>query len=250
MHLISLGPVVSTNKHCEALDLAQVEDFTCFYTNVQTDGIGQRGNHWESQPDANLTFSLVLHPHFLHPSRQFCLTQMIALALYDCLTPLLPQHPVAIKWPNDIFAAGGKLCGTLITTHATPQRIASAICGIGLNVNQTAFSSWIPHPTSLALLTGNTQPLLPLLRTLLTHIEHRYCQLQQGIDLQPDYLAHLLNLGIAARYRYREAEIEATITGVDAHGRLLLTTADGHPLCCGMKEIALLSTPLASPKQP
>ena len=36
------------------------------------------------------------------------------------------------------------------------------------------------------------------------------------------------------------AKVKATITGDDPHGRLLLTTADGHRLSCGMKEIVFL----------
>ncbi|MBQ9418684.1 MAG: biotin--[Bacteroidales bacterium] len=242
MQLIHLNSVESTNKYCEVLHLNQVEDFTCYYADTQTAGIGQRGNHWESQPSANLTFSLILHPHFLHPSRQFALTQTLALALHDTLTQLLPSHTVHIKWPNDIYVDLHKISGTLIQTYTNHSQITSAICGIGLNINQTSFPSWIPNPTSLALLTGHHHPLLPLLQTLLQAIHQRYLQLQNGTDPTPDYLAHLLNFGQQARYRYHETEIQATITTVDQQGRLHLTTTSGQPLVCSIKEITLLSS--------
>ena len=95
----------------------------------------------------------------------------------------------------------------------------------------------MPHPTSISLLTGQNHALEPLLRQLLACIEKRYNDLKTGIDPEPEYLAHLMNLHVPARYIYNKEEIAATITGVDPHGRLLLTAADGRSLSCGMKEI-------------
>ena len=83
MPIVRLDSVESTNKYCEALDLKQVEDFTCYWALEQTAGIGQKGNHWESASGQNLTFSLVLHPTFLPADRQFKLTQALSLALVD-----------------------------------------------------------------------------------------------------------------------------------------------------------------------
>ena len=242
----------STNKYCEALDLAEVGDFTCYWALEQTAGIGQRGNCWASEPGKNLTFSLVLHPAFLPADRQFKFTEALSLALCDFLKDfkgLKDLRDLKVKWPNDIYVGGKKFCGTLISTHISTitshlspftSHLASAICGIGLNVNQTLFPDWVPNPTSLALLTGREYELEPLLRRLLVCIEKRYNELKSGVDPEPEYLEHLLNLGVPARYRYNEEEITATITGVDPHGRLLLTTTDGHRLSCNMKEITLL----------
>jgi BirA family biotin operon repressor/biotin-[acetyl-CoA-carboxylase] ligase len=275
MRIVRFDSLESTNKYCEALDLTQVEDFTCYWALVQTAGIGQRGNHWEAAPGKNLTFSLVLHPAFLPADRQFRLTQTLSLALCDLLEtfppvpsqggdeksarPLLgegcPKGRVGatIKWPNDIYVGGKKICGTLVSTRLQGTAIASAVCGIGLNVNQTEFPDWVPNPTSLSLLTGQTFELEPLLQQLLYCIEGRYRGLKEGHDPEPEYLEHLMNLGVEADYYVSEGaqvlptthyplptKIRATITGVDPHGRLLLTAADGRRLSCGMKEISFL----------
>ncbi len=235
-----LGSVESTNKYCEALDLAQVEDFTCYWAMEQTAGIGQRGNHWESASGENLTFSLVLHPSFLPADRQFMLTEALSLAICDFLSTFHFPFSTFIKWPNDIYVGGEKICGTLVSTRLVGCSIASAVCGIGLNVNQKVFPDWVPNPTSVSLLTGERHDLEPLLWQLLVCIEKRYNELKSGQDLEPEYLDHLLNLGVPARYKYNEEEIVATITGVDSFGHLLLTAADGRRLSCGMKEIAWL----------
>ncbi len=241
MTIIRFDSLESTNKYCEALDLAQVEDFTCYWALEQTSGIGQRGNHWHSAAGENLTFSLVLHPDFLPAAQQFKLTQALSLALVDFLSTFNFQLSVSIKWPNDIYVDGKKICGTLASTRLQGNVIASAICGIGLNVNEQVFPDWIPHPTSLSLLTGQKYDLEPQLRQLLACIEKRYNDLKSGIDPEREYLAYLLNLNVRARYIYNKEDIAATITGIDPHGRLLLTTDDGRSISCGMKEIIFLN---------
>ena len=241
MTIIRFDSLESTNKYCEALDLAQVEDFTCYWALEQTSGIGQRGNHWHSAAGENLTFSLVLHPCTLPAARQFKLTQALSLALVDFLSTFNFQRSVSIKWPNDIYVDGKKICGTLASTRLQGNVIASAICGIGLNVNEQVFPDWIPHPTSLSLLTGQKYNLEPQLRQLLACIEKRYNDLKSGIDPEREYLAYLLNLNVRARYIYNKEDIAATITGIDPHGRLLLTTDDGRSISCGMKEIIFLN---------
>ena len=240
MKIVKLDSTKSTNRYCEALDLAEVEDFTCYWALEQTAGIGQRGNHWEAEPGKNLTFSLVLHPTFLPADRQFKLTEALSLALVDFFSPFTFHLSPSVKWPNDIYVGKRKICGTLVSTRLQGSQIAAAVCGIGLNVNQTDFPDWVPNPTSLALLTGKEYELEPLLKKLLACIEKRYNDLKAGQDLEQEYLALLLNINVPARYIYNEEEITATLTGVDPHGHLLLTASDGRRLSCGMKEISFL----------
>ena len=241
MQVVRIDSTESTNKYCEALDLAQVEDFTCYWALEQTAGIGQRGNHWEAAPGQNLTFSLVLHPSFLPADRQFKLTEALSLAIADFLATFRLQTPIRIKWPNDIYVGGKKLCGILVSVRLAGGGIAAAVCGIGLNVNQRSFPDWVPNPTSLGLLSGRHYELEPLLGQLLECVWRRYDALREGADPEREYLDCLLNLDVQARYRYNGEVVVATITGVDRHGRLLLTAADGRRLVCGMKDIASLS---------
>ena len=110
MRIVKFDSLESTNKYCEALDLMQVEDFTCYWAMKQTDGIGQRGNHWEAAPGSNLTFSLVLHPTFLPADRQFRLTEALSLAIVDFMDTIDSLNSIVkIKWPNDIYVGRKKM---------------------------------------------------------------------------------------------------------------------------------------------
>ena len=238
MQIVRLDSVESTNKYCEVLDLAEVEDFTCYWALEQTAGIGQRGNHWHSAASENLTFSLVIKPVWLAAARQFMLTQAISLAITDFLATYHLPQTTHIKWPNDIYVGRKKICGTLTSARLAGDYIATAICGIGLNVNETDFPDWVPNPTSLRQLTGETYDPEEVLHTLLACIEHHYTALRDGADISAEYLGLLLGRGEKRRYTYLGQPVTATIEGVDDYGRLLLTTDEGSQLCCNMKELA------------
>ena len=134
---------------------------------TQSAGRGQRGNSWEAEPGANLTFSMLLRPAELAPARQFELSMAVSLAIVDVLDGLLPDHLSAqIKWPNDIYVADKKICGILIEHSLSGSKIQHTIVGIGLNVNQRQFTSDAPNPVSLIQLNGRTTALEPLLQQL------------------------------------------------------------------------------------
>jgi len=251
----------STNNYCKLLDPNSVEEFTVICARRQTAGIGQQGNVWVSEPGKNLTFSLILKPTFLAAEDQYNLTMALALAVAETLeqqlsvrrSPLdVPSSPfsvrrsplsVHIKWPNDIYIGDRKVCGILVTNQLSGGHIASSICGIGLNVNQTQFPDWVPNPTSLLLESPSLRAPFDLdtvLDIVLHNILRRYSQLRQpsGPDaIRDDYLRRLYRFGIEADYIHDGLPLRATITDIDRYGHLQLTTTTHSHLTCAMKEI-------------
>ena len=231
----------STNQYCELLDLSQVEEFAVYCARTQTSGIGQRGNRWESEPGKNLTFSIVLHPTFLNVADQYMLTEALALAVSDWVAGQLSRLPsppnTFVKWPNDIYVGDSKIGGILTSIRVQGGKIVHAVCGIGLNLNQTSFSDDIPNPVSLKQLTGEYHSIEQCLDQLVKAIRLRYRQLDSPICLEQDYLNRLYRRNIPSQFVYRQQEITATIDGVNRFGHLQLTTAEGERLSCELKEI-------------
>jgi len=98
---IRLASIDSTNNY--ALKLIQkehIDNGTVIISDYQTEGRGQRLNKWMSEGGLNLTFSIVLFPHWLRPDLQFLLSQLVCLGLADYLSMHIPD--VKVKWPNDI----------------------------------------------------------------------------------------------------------------------------------------------------
>lgn len=207
---------------------------------TQSAGRGQRGNSWEAEPGANLTFSMLLTPRHLAPARQFEISMAVSLAIADVLDTLLP-HPLCakIKWPNDIYVADKKICGILIEHSLSGNKIQHTIVGIGLNVNQRQFTSDAPNPVSLIQLTGRTTALEPLLQQLCDTIiadtrsydtaalRRRYfAKLYRATGLHP-----YIDTGSGERFL-------AEIADVAADGIITLRAADGQLRRYAFKEVA------------
>lgn len=152
---IALEEVSSTNTW-----LAQHADELLHLTMVtaerQTAGRGQRGNSWESEPGANLTFSLLIRPEGVPARSQFSISEATALAVTDLLA--IYGVKATVKWPNDIYVGDRKICGILIEHAVMGTSIMHSIIGAGLNVNQTRFVSDAPNPVSLLQLTAPVAP--------------------------------------------------------------------------------------------
>ena len=231
----------STNLYCKLLDPDSVEEFTVICARTQTAGIGQPGNVWVSQPGANLTFSLILKPSFLAAADQYELTMMLAVAVAESVSQRVGTHPVAIKWPNDIYVGDKKICGILTTGQIHNTHLSQAICGVGLNVNQTTFPAWVPDPTSLKILTGTDHDIEGVLGDLLRQISLRYEQLKSDAEaIRTRYLQLLYRKDREASYETADGIVHATITGVDRFGHLLLRRADGTAMTCDIKTIRFI----------
>ncbi len=220
----------------KALRQKEAYEGSIFITNHQTHGKGQRGNTWETKPGENLTFSLVLQPHFLDLSEQFLLNMAISNAIWQGMQEYIPQ--LHIKWPNDLVVPGaGKIGGILIENLVGSKGWEYAVVGIGLNINQREFSS--PQATSLSLVTGSSYPLEELFKLLITHVEQAYLALKKGKRelLKQEYLRHLYLLNQWAQYRVGEQTLEGKIIGLSEMGNLLLELPSGQQQSFGIKEI-------------
>jgi BirA family biotin operon repressor/biotin-[acetyl-CoA-carboxylase] ligase len=215
------------------------EEGAVVITSNQTAGRGQRGNTWESEAGANLTFSLLLKPRFLQATDQFLLTIVISLAITDCLKESEGEIDFNIKWPNDILANGKKICGMLIENTIGQSSIQQTIVGIGLNINQRTFK--VTQATSLSILSGKQYDLNRMLNLILEKIEKRYLQLRSGkaSELKADYLERLYGKGEPRSYIFKDAKVEGVIHGVDDVGKLNIHI-EGHEHTLNNKEIIYL----------
>jgi len=221
----------------QALRQKEVYEGSIFITNHQTRGKGQRGNTWETKPGENLTFSLVLQPHFLDLSEQFLLNMAISNAIRQGMQEYIPQ--LQVKWPNDLVVPGvGKIGGILIENLVGSKGWEYAVVGIGININQIQFAS--PQATSLSLVTGNTYPLEELFKLLIVHLEQAYIALKKGKNalLIQEYVQHLYLIEKWAVFKVGEQELEGKIIGLTEVGNLLLELPSGRQQSFGIKEIS------------
>lgn len=236
MKIIRLESVDSTSSYLQSV-AAECDHGTVVIAREQTAGRGQRGNHWESEPGKNLTFSLMLRPIDILASEQFAISEAVALGIATTLEQHLGQ-PVEVKWPNDIYVGDSKICGILIENAISGRGITRSIAGIGINVNQAEFRSDAPNPVSMRQLSGHEFDLDTMLSETVSAI-------LANLELPHDTLHTLYQSRLYRRngpHPYRDClrgtDMMAEIVNVAPDGMLTLRDQEGTERVYAFKEVS------------
>lgn len=251
--LLHLSEVSSTNTWMlnSLSEGSPLDEGFVAYTLRQTQGRGQVGNRWESAPDCNIAFSMLLRPEFLPVPRQFLISEVCSLGVLDGLLRLcgeldkgnefIPQ--LCIKWPNDIYWGDEKLGGILIENRLMGSRLSQSVLGVGLNVRQLEWTGGAPNPTSLLLHGVDLSPVR-VLEALTEGIWNRFCKLRSDWEeyafvLHTDFLAHLYRR--EGFFPYVEVQsgafFEAALADVDPQGPIVLQLQNGECRRYWFKEV-------------
>lgn len=241
MNIITLEETTSTNTYLRSMPDAP--HATVVATRRQSAGRGQRGNTWESQTGANLTFSILMRPANIPAVSQMAISRAVSLAIVHWLDSYLPDSMEAtIKWPNDIYVGERKICGILIENTITGSHIDRSVIGVGININQSEFYSDAPNPVSLSQLTGRTYPLDELLKEvsqeIITLVEAE--DNSHGNLTVDSYMSHLWRREGLHPYRDANGTFTASIDSVAADGTLSLRRPDGSLSRYLFKEVSAI----------
>lgn len=237
--LITLDSTPSTSSYIAGI-AATLPHGAVVTAYAQTAGRGQRGNSWEAEPGANLTFSMLLRPDGIRAAEQFSLSEAVALGIASVLQQYLPGTPVRIKWPNDIYAADRKICGILIENSLVGPVIRHSIAGIGINVNQTVWRSDAPNPVSMAQIAGHAFNTDEVLGRVCDAIMHELTL--PVTDRHDRYMASLWGRdGLTYRDTATGEIFRAAIHTIAPDGMMTLAPADGSPMrTYAFKEVAVI----------
>lgn len=232
--------LTSTNEYAWELAFENVPEWTVAVADFQTKGKGQGTNVWESRFRENLCFSVILYPKAFEAVNMFYISKAVSLALCDALA--VQNIEACIKWPNDIYVGDKKIAGILIEQSIMNQKVLHSVVGIGLNVNQTEFSSWIPNPVSVSQLLNKEIPLEFLLHDVLLRMQE-YIQkvnAHQFEAIDKLYKAKLYRRTGFHSYKSGNQTFDAQIYGVEPRGGLILTDAQGRKTTYQFKEVEFI----------
>lgn len=138
-NIIRLNTTTSTNDDLKArIAAADGPVFDVVTAKMQTGGRGRLGRSFFSPP-GGLYFSVAL-PLDGTETNIPCLTLVAGLCVCEALEDLCGIAP-RIKWPNDLYLNGKKLCGILC--ELAHGRTLTAVAGVGVNL--TAPKETIPE---------------------------------------------------------------------------------------------------------
>jgi BirA family biotin operon repressor/biotin-[acetyl-CoA-carboxylase] ligase len=128
MKIVKLKEVDSTHTYLKEY-IKNINEFepVCIVANLQTNGVGSRGNSW-SGIEGNLFFSFAFKKEQLTNDLPL---QSCSIYFSYLLKIILKNKGsnVWIKWPNDFYIDNKKIGGTITTISND-----IVLCGIGLNL--------------------------------------------------------------------------------------------------------------------
>ncbi|MEE3370517.1 MAG: biotin--[acetyl-CoA-carboxylase] ligase [Planctomycetota bacterium] len=198
----------------------------------QTAGRGRGSNQWWSSAGA-LTCSLVIQPaNFGILEQQWPKASLVTgLSICLALDSLAGQQEVTLKWPNDVWMNGRKICGILIEVGGR-RPAPTLVIGIGINVNNSfagAPDELQGIATSLADTTGTVFDLTEVLVVVLGELERQLARLRDDDpQLAADWQARCALRGRSLELESGRQRVQGTCLGIDADGALSLQTPVGQ----------------------
>ncbi len=219
----------STNLEAKRLSEGGAREGTVVIAEEQTEGRGRLNRRWLSPAGENLLFSVIFRPD-LKAAQAFRLTMISSLAVVSAIQGETDLSPL-IKWPNDVYIGGKKVCGILTELSPRDEGIGFAVVGIGINVNfdLTPISELKGTATSLALEGGVRVSRVALLKGVLEALEANYRALKNGrVDMLRNLWTGLLLLkGKVVRVTTGSEVHVGTAEDFEADGCMVLACQGG-----------------------
>ena len=127
--LIHLESVTSTMS--EIKKYLDGENNICMIADLQTEGVGRRGNKWVS-PKGNIYISF-LFKYNLSIEQHFLLSAVTVNSIASLISRYVKEK-INIKWPNDILINNNKIAG-IMTEIVELNNIKYILIGAGINVS-------------------------------------------------------------------------------------------------------------------
>ncbi len=225
-----LAQTVSTNAGLKQAAAEGAPAWTCFAAASQSGGRGRRGRSFFS-PEGGVYLSLLLRPRRLRAAESKWLTVCAALAACSAVQDLIGRTP-AVKWLNDLYMDGRKICGILCEGEMSLEEdlLSSVVVGVGFNLYAPA--PGVTLPPALASSMGFISPRrLPDGRARLTalFLNHFAAELQhfQPADAAARYKALSCVLGREIIISGENGPLTARVLNIDEHCCLQVRFADG-----------------------
>ena len=224
--VICLDKVDSTNNYAKKIALDGAKQGTLIAANSQTAGRGRFGHVFDSPAGTGLYMSLILRPKIESQKFQF-ITIAAAVAVCLAIKDLCGLDPV-IKWVNDIYLDGKKICGILTeaVTGFESGEIESVITGIGINITTQKFSG---DYNAGALFQDNN--IICSRNSICARIADYIMQFADNLNSQEiinSYREHSILTGKNITYIKDGQKLNAHVSGIDDEGGLIIINESGN----------------------
>ncbi|MBQ8410281.1 MAG: biotin--[Ruminiclostridium sp.] len=235
---VTVVPVVgSTNTELKAVGEKGGSEGTVLIALEQTEGRGRLGRSFYSPKDTGLYMSILLRPDF-SPEESLFITACAAVAASEAIDKTGVK--TEIKWVNDIYLNGKKVCGILTEASMDfeSRRLNYAVLGIGINLITDGF------PDELKNIAGSVSNKKDDLRAFIA---------AEFLNIFFSYYENLCSKSFLSEYRNRSMLIgkeitfsrgnelfDGEVTGIDDEMRLLVRLDNGETEAFSSGEVQLV----------
>lgn len=217
----------STNTELKALAEQGAPHGTVLIADRQTEGRGRMGRSFFSPQSTGLYLSVLLRSD-KSPKDGVRTTTVAAVAARNAIEEVCGAC-TQIKWVNDLYYKGRKVCGILTEGAVTEEgTLLYTVCGAGFNV----YPPEEGFPKELAQIAGALCPrggedLRPLLAA--SFLNHLHQTLRRPYEeVLEEYRAHSLLIGKRITSKNGAFSGSALVLGISDKGELLIRQKDGR----------------------
>lgn len=232
----------STNKTAKEMAVAGAEHGTIIISDCQTMGRGRYSRKFFSPSGGGLYMSIVLRPEAMHFKNPTSVTAFAAVSVCEAIESISTKVP-RIKWVNDIFIDGKKVCGILTeaVTDFESGGLDWVVLGIGINVHTRTEV----FPCDLQSIASSIYPdekMSGVRNRLSAEIINRilgFETLPSETEIFEKYKKRLMVLGKKITVIQNQVEYKATAIDVDSVGHLVVQNESGERITLSSGEIRI-----------
>lgn len=232
--------VTSTNTLLCNMARDGAAEGTVLVARRQTAGRGRRERVFFSPPDSGLYLSLLLRPA-LPVQDSLSITVCGAVAMARAISDW--GREVQIKWVNDLFYQGKKVCGILTEGEIDPESglLSYAVLGLGVNLYppEAGFPPELPQAGALFPRRSGPDDLENrLTASFLQHFFSDYPALREKPFLE-EYRRRSLVLGQTIDIVTGETRRPAVALAIEDDFSLRVRESDGQTRCLSSGEVSI-----------
>lgn len=221
--------VESTNTLLKAKAREGAEEGLVIVASEQTDGRGRMGRSFFSPGATGVYLSILLKPE-LKSAEAVLITTAAAVAVCRALEASGADEP-GIKWVNDIFVRGKKVCGILTEAAVNPENgyLDFAVLGVGINMYspEDGFPDEIKDIAGAVFENKTADLRNRFTASFLNEFFGFYDKLTERAHC-PEYIKRSLVIGKSVKVLWGDTQREAFVKGIDNDCCLIVEYKNGE----------------------
>ncbi|MBQ2815643.1 MAG: biotin--[Clostridia bacterium] len=224
-----LKKVDSTNTYLKnAAEKGEI-DGSVIIAETQTAGKGRLGRHFYSEK-GGLYMSILVRPN-MPTERSLFITTGTAVAVSRAIEKICEKN-VGIKWVNDIFLNGKKVCGILAegASDFETGRLQYAVVGIGINVTEPK-GKFNKEIADIATAIYDKDEPYGIKNRLAAEILNQFSEIMNAPDdktVIDEYRARSIIIGKEVNIIENGELKTVTVADIDDTAAIILKTDDGN----------------------